>query len=233
MLFQARSSRRGKVDNITELLSNTPTSSERVASRIILNTETPFLTTLGSKVKVVSSGETAPKKQLFSAEQVSFIEKDLNLSNNQMSNLSEDLRVSSGSRKLIESGVKGKLRAINRQLSDLFVSRRCIFATENETLKTRENFEQHVIVCNDVNEVVERVIKTREIDEDNMIVRIGMDGGGGFMKVCLSVFDMRLEKKEQGRLKNRFKDSGVKKLLILAIVPDIQENYINIKYIWL
>ena len=73
----------------------------------------------------------------------------------------------------------------------------------------------------------------REIDENNMIVRIGMDGGGGFMKVCLSVFDMRQEKKEQGRLKNRFKDSGVKKLVILAIVPDIQENYINIKRIWL
>ena len=77
------------------------------------------------------------------------------------------------------------------------------------------------------------MIKTREIDENNMIVRIGMDGGGGFMKVCLSVFDMRQEKKEQGRLKNRFKDSGIKKLLILAIVPDIQENYINIKRIWL
>ena len=103
------SSRHDKVDNITELLSNTPTSSQRVSSRIILNTETPFLATLGSKVKVVSSGETAPKKQSFSAEQMSFIQKDLNLSNNQMSNLSEDLRVSSGSRKLIESGVKGKL----------------------------------------------------------------------------------------------------------------------------
>ena len=126
--------------------------------------------------------------------------------------------------------MKGKLQAINRQLSDLFVSR-CIFATENEKLKTRENFEQH-FVCSDVNEVVERVIKMREIDESNMIVRIGMDGGG-FMKVCLSVFDMHQEKKEQGRLKNRFKDSGVKKLLILAIVPDIQENYINVKRIWL
>ena len=49
----------------------------------------------------------------------------------------------------------------------------------------------------------------------------------------VSVFDMSLEKKPDGRLESRFKHSGVKKVMILAIIPDIQENYVNIKRIWL
>ena len=108
-------SRRGKVDNITELLTNTQTSSERVASQIILNTETRFLAILGSKVKVVSSGETALKKQLFSAEQMSFVQKDLNLSNNQMSNLSgfkSFIRVSKTDRKWSEGKIASNQSSI-------------------------------------------------------------------------------------------------------------------------
>ena len=68
-----------------------------------------------------------------------------------------------------------------------------------------------------------------------MLVRIGLDGGGGFMKICLSVFDMNCAQNREyrKRLGEKFKDSGVKKVMIIAIVPDIQENYVNVKRLWL
>ena len=66
-----------------------------------------------------------------------------------------------------------------------------------------------------------------------------MDGGGGFLKVCLNVFDLKKDHpseedesqtpKKKKRLDEIFKDSGVKKTMIIALVPEVQENYSNIK----
>ena len=81
-----------------------------------------------------------------------------------------------------------------------------------------------------MNELVKRMIEGRNIPEENALVRIGIDGGGGFLKACLSVFDLVEFKqpctgKHQGE---RFRDSGVKMVLIIGIVPDIEENYPNV-----
>ena len=66
-----------------------------------------------------------------------------------------------------------------------------------------------------------------------MLVWIDMDGGGGFMKVCLSIFNL-IEPEEKCRtLAKTFKNSGVRKVFILTVVPDIQENYWNVKKIWM
>ena len=74
------------------------------------------------------------------------------------------------------------------------------------------------------------MIKDRNIDEENMLIRIGLDSGAGFFKVCLSIFDLR-DTKQSGRLDARFKDSGIKKVMVIGIVPEIQENYF--KRLWL
>ena len=76
------------------------------------------------------------------------------------------------------------------------------------------------------------MIKDRNIDEKNMLIRIGHDGGRSFFEVCLSVFDLR-DTKQSGRLDARFKDSGNKKVMVIGIVPEIQENYFNVKRLWL
>ena len=83
------------------------------------------------------------------------------------------------------------------------------------------------------------MIEERNLNENDIIIRIGLDGGGGFVKICLSVFksDSEEEGDEGGqgktkRLTQRFQDSGVKKAMVVACVPDIQENYFNIKRLW-
>ena len=42
----------------------------------------------------------------------------------------------------------------------------------------KQAIRQHLVVCCDLNGLVEKMILAREIDEDNMLIRIGMDGGG-------------------------------------------------------
>ena len=60
-----------------------------------------------------------------------------------------------------------------------------------------------------------------------------MDGGGGFLKICLSIIDLNQPCSSTTTLSKKFLDSGVKKVFIIGIVPEVQENYKNLKTLWL
>ena len=79
----------------------------------------------------------------------------------------------------------------------------------------------------------------RNLDSDDLLIRVGIDGGGGFLKIGLSVFELddastthSPRSKLSSGLARKFKDSGVKRSFILALVPDVQENYRNVKLLW-
>ena len=66
------------------------------------------------------------------------------------------------------------------------------------------------------------------------ILKVGIDSGGGFLKICMSVFDMaNLVSGSKVGLWKIFKDSGVKKVFLVAAVPVVPENYQNVKKLWL
>ena len=124
------------------------------------------------------------------------IQKDLNLSNKVVT-LAEDLRVFAGSRNVIETGLKRKLRERNRQLNELFETRKSTFATENmKEKKSRSNFQQHVVVCNDRGGHVPQITQmqyiwnNRDWDYLTYIFLKGMRQNGGkyvFLKICGSI----------------------------------------------
>ena len=59
----------------------------------------------------------------------------------------------------------------NRQLSDLFEYKSCSFTTVNEKLKTKDNFE-HVAIYNNLDQLIDRMIQERNIDENNVLILI-------------------------------------------------------------
>ena len=86
-----------------------------------------------------------------------------------------------------------------------------------------------MVYCNDLKILIDLIKRERGLNDLSTFVRIGIDGGGGFIKVCLSVFDpTNIRSKEN----NSFVDSGVRKAFIIGIVPDIPELYVNILHIW-
>ena len=110
------------------------------------------------------------------------------------------------------------------------------------------------VFCSDCNQITLDVITHRGLNPHNCDVHIGLDGGQGMLKVALTITD-RLDVEKQGRatytevfkyfqnlanikiilLKGmspkQAKNSSVKKLLLLAVVPDAPENYFNVKAI--
>ena len=68
-------------------------------------------------------------------------------------------------------------------------------------------------------------------------LKIGIDGGGGFLKVCLNVLSddiIPMKKRlffKDGISSKKLKSTSVKKLIILAIAPGIKENYENVAQI--
>ncbi len=98
--------------------------------------------------------------------------------------------------------------------------------------------EKVVIFCADLSEFISFVVVHRQLPEKNVnfLVKVGMDGRGGSMKLCLNLSRLPdctspsnspLKKKQPKD--SRFLDSGVKRLFTIAIGFGIQENYSNVK----
>ena len=67
-----------------------------------------------------------------------------------------------------------------------------------------------------------------------LLVKVEIDSGGGFFRICLSAFDMdNLVSHSKVDLSKKFKDSGVNKVFLVAAVPDVPENYQKVKKLWL
>lgn len=72
-------------------------------------------------------------------------------------------------------------------------------------------------------------------------MKLGVDGGGEFLKICLLVQSITNLVRDRGTNRpmydegiatKRFKDSAVKKLFSSELAPCVQENYDNISQLW-
>lgn len=93
--------------------------------------------------------------------------------------------------------------------------------------------------CSDMDSLIETVLLERMKYFEKVELKIGIDGGGGFLKVCLNIIGEDSEnvpptkrRKYSEVARDLFKDSSVQKLLILAIAPNVTENYSNVFDIW-
>ena len=216
------SSRRNKIDSIIDLSS--PTSIARAASRIDVS---PM--PLGRP-----KGIEQVRKELFTVDDIYRMGQNLNLSSRGIKTLAQDIRIATGSRKAIEKNVMQDVQQKNHRLDEYFEVQKFVYRHKDKETKLERNFERETIMCNNITEFVEAVLRMRDREwGDSLLLRVGIDGGGGFFKVCLSVFDKDDPFPHiESNLSRKFKESGVKKVFILALVPGIQENYVNVKRIW-
>lgn len=163
-------------------------------------------------------------------EDIKELKRTLNLSENKTLKAARVIR--KGKRKILEGNLKSKLTHSSHVLDDYFECVNLDFTSE--TNGKVETISKDVIICKDLEKFIDYVICTRNVTEPHL--KFGTDGGGKFLKICLSFQsskivenEARVSRKEQAE---NFKNSGVKKLFMLAIVQSTQENYNNIKILW-
>ncbi|CAH1099096.1 unnamed protein product [Psylliodes chrysocephalus] len=91
-----------------------------------------------------------------------------------------------------------------------------------------------VAFCKDLHSLIEHINEERHNSE--ILLKFGIDGGSGFLKICLSMQSLAEPNHTTSSFSKyickNFKDSGVKKLIVIAIASNTQENYSNIAKLW-
>ena len=183
--------RRKKVYNVEELL--TPTTSERVASRVINRCkDDSVLSTLGCRKKSIASEPN--KKRLFTTDDMRVIGESADLSLRQTISIMEDLN-KAGGHTVFETGAKRQMCEKNHSLDSHFNRMKIQFVRNVAGSKKTENFYQHVVV-NDIPTLIDQVLEVRSLDRTKCLVKVGMDGGGEFFKICLSIFNLMMRDEE-------------------------------------
>ena len=94
-----------------------------------------------------------------------------------------------------------------------------------------------VIQCIDIDGLVDFILRERQCRSEHVEMKVGVDGGGGFLKICLNIVDLLEECGENppkrakycdGIAKKTLRWTGVKKLIILSLAPDVAETHENI-----
>ena len=134
------------------------------------------------------------------------------------------MREKLGLRNIIEPDSREKRLIDSHKLDDYFIVNAFNFIVEKQNVAT-EN-PSSAIICKDLELFIQHVVDSRNIYDFHL--SFGVDGGGKSLKFTLSI-QLRNQSSE---VKEKWKDTGVKKIFIIALAPNIQENYHNVFSIW-
>lgn len=107
--------------------------------------------------------------------------------------------------------------------------------------KTINQEPKATVFCNDLDAFTQFVLNERGcFSTEDVLFKLCLDGGGGFFKLCLSICQKPENPNKgtralytQGIAARSLKDTGVKKIFIIGIAPEVQENYTNVLKMWI
>ena len=224
-----------KYKNIQQRLS--PKSKERVASTFlreqsnsatskdisVKNRTRHMNVTVGGIKKIGNNNNQTSHQTLLG------IQAKRNMSNNTMMHVAHDLRQGGGD---IEPRFERELVNRGKMLSEFFEAKTIKWQVKEKDSDVVINITKQAIICKDVKGLVDYVVRKREVKD--VLYRVGIDGGREFIKICLNIidpscYDTQRRNKKSYSFNKKHTDSGVKKLLILAVVEDKTEMYENLR----
>lgn len=171
------------------------------------------------------------KPEPISANVFHKIETNLMTSRNKTLCLAREIRKITQNRKAIAPCLEKSLLQKSKLLDNFFSAIEIDIELSDKSIEKRS-----FVYCNSLINFIEYVKKIRYLD--NVHVKIGIDGGRGFLKLtlslqCTSATDTtQSDNKSNGLESKKYKDSGVKKIFILGIVPSAPENHNNVSKMW-
>lgn len=166
--------------------------------------------------KVFPSNSQATTSNI-STQQLFKLKADNNLSLRKTLNVVKSIR---GCGINVEPDTKMRLQQLNKQLEQFFGLAEPGLSFEHCDGQT-VHIDTPIVYCKDIPGLVQRVTEARSLDMQNMLVKLGIDGGGGFFKVTLSIISMNSDHPQHV---GTFKDSGVRRIIILALASTNLED---------
>lgn len=217
---------------------NQPTFSERYKN-VPVN-----LTTGGRKATVILNPTPNRSSPFFSEEHLDNLQTNEGFSGRQMEKITNFIRSSAG-KKSIPSHYRQHRREKSKVLSE------CYNIGNFEMETTTAGKLPRPVVYADASQIFDKIVDERKAVVGEMCIKVVCDGGQNFFKVCLSIFPKsssiledhetfldddgyysRSKYSEGGRVAKKGKLTGVKRIIILCMVPDIKETYNNISLLF-
>ena len=148
------------MSNVVNLV-NSPTTLQRIASRVITEENGTPLYTLGPNKRAIIKSPTTESNPIFPGKQLFGIQANLGLSNKQTRVLVQDIRLSVGSRKAVEKGFKECLVQNSHIFDDYFKLVKISYIKIDKDTLISENFEQYTVVCNDLPKLIDLIVEKK------------------------------------------------------------------------
>ena len=226
--------------------SNSEKTKAKVASTIVkhifeergvdMRGGTVNLETGGKPLKVTVGSQ--PKARRFDVASMMKLQTVCNLSDKTVLKIAAAQRVVFG-RKSVEPYLKRNLTDRNHKLDSLFSEKTQLMSMKKDKeTKVEVHKEKTGVFFNDLDQLVSLALQERGEDPRDITGLVGLDQGQGSLKVALTLVNNKKEDKEnvrskysQGVAPKNFKDTSVKKLLLLSVYPDIPEVHSNLNKI--
>ena len=230
--------------NLLDLVQTDPLGAEQIATAVISNKEASPHGTVrlsqgtGGKLYPVTPGpstKNSTETGLITTKDLVQVQLNTGLSNTGMRKLVSTLNVASSS-KIVEPHFQKKFSEAGKALLDYFSVSKIVVSKNND------QEERTIVHCTNLCSLVQEVLKVRNYSSENLI-KLGIDGGGGFLKMSLGVIDISSKQEENDESKSPIQksyrlltkslaqDTGVKRQLLIAIGEDVPESYDNLKKI--
>lgn len=225
-------SRKQKDHLIADLLKETVAERMSTTGFPYKNQEISLSQTKGGKnlrVKITP----LPEKQIgqMQLNDVIKMKYNNNLSGRSIAQIISATRKATGYNAIVEPNIKKKLMDRSHVLDDYFEAKEFNFVHvkgDEEIISPAP-----AVICSNVRGLIEYVKSSRKIVNEHL--KIGIDGGGDFLKICLSIQSPNNSTSDellQAEISEDSKDTGVKKVILLCIAPKVQENYKNVSMLW-
>ena len=165
---QCKNSKRTKVEKLVNISS--PSTLQHAASRDRRTSDCP-VTLLGPPKK-----EEEMKKVLFSSANCAVMQQDLGLSNSQPKIILRDIR------NIVQKNAFMIIQEKNLQLETFFELSKLVYCLKEKETKIIKSMEFPTIVCSDLQGLINKVIEKLQRERDSVLIKISIDGGGGFLR---------------------------------------------------
>ena len=236
-------SQKHRLENISHNILLNDKTKEQVASRILTELKADGckqieLATLGRPQKVSTDAakpNSSENASQLSVDDILSMRNSANLTDRQLFSILRDIRLRFG-RKSVESNVRCILVERKTIFSDLFSTEIINFRDSKGNI-----LERPFVFCHDSQEFIDRICLLRGNSPYCTEDKIGFDDGKGVLKLTLSIYDpdgklpkdtatySRVTRSQGISGSDKFVDTGVNKIFILAAAPKTPETYENCK----